>query len=60
MSGGMKAYIVAAAIGLGLHGLGTGLGWFQKYRVVPIIDLRSLNSGGGGSGWSGGGFRGGK
>ena len=67
MSGGMKAYIVAAALGLGLHGLGTGLGWFKQYRTTPFIDLRGLNSGGGGgsgssggSGWGGGGFRGGK
>lgn len=61
MTGGMKAYIVAASLGLGLHVLGTGLGWFRQYRDKPFIDLRGLSSGGGGgSGWGGGGFRGGK
>ena len=59
MTDGMKAYIVAASIGLGLHALGTGMGWFRQYRDKPFIDLRSLNSGDG-SGWGGGGFRGGK
>ncbi len=60
MTGAMKAYIVAASLGLGVHALGTGLGWFKPYRDKPFIDLRGMGSGSGGSGWGGGGFRGGK
>ena len=62
MTKDMRAYIVAATLGLGMHAAGTGLGWFKPYRDKPFIDLRGLNSGGGGggSGWGGGGFRGGK
>jgi hypothetical protein len=64
MTGWMKAYVVAGALVLGGHALGTGLGWFKSYRSSPIIDLRGMNSGGGsgrsGGGFGGGGFRGGK
>ena len=62
MTRAMKAYCLVAGLIVGGHALGTGLGWFKVYRTTPVFDMRTSGGGGGGghSGWSGGGFRGGK
>jgi hypothetical protein len=56
MPGRMKAYLVFAGLAVGLHALGGGAGWWLAAKSWQVFDLRS----GGGSGFGGGGFRGGK
>ena len=57
MTSGMKAYLVVASLALGLHMAG---GVFRWWPVMALSGLVDGGSGGGRSGWSGGGFRGGK
>ena len=60
MSKGLRAFVVAGAVGLGLHAWGSAAGWWKVVNPGDIIDLRGGGSGSSGHGWSGGGFRGGK
>jgi hypothetical protein len=55
----MKAYLVFAGLVLGLHGTGGLKGWWKSGPLVEAMSVRG-SGGGGSSGWSGGGFRGGK
>ena len=56
MSQGMKAYLVFASLALGLHVTGGLAGWWKAVDLAKSFQ----GSGGGRSGWGGGGFRGGK
>jgi len=60
MTRGLKAYLVAGGLVLGLHGLGGALGWWKPGTFAEQMSIRNWNLGGGGSGGGGGGFRGGK
>ena len=57
MTNGMKAYLVVASLALGLHMAGGVFRWWPAMAMAGLFDG---GSGGGRSGWGGGGFRGGK
>jgi len=60
VSKGLRIYIATGILVLGLHGCGGWAGWFEPGTSIEALSIKNWNSGSGGGGWSGGGFRGGK